>query len=82
MPEVFLYASNGGEFTLCTSDGLEGDLVHAGAHLKHVLHLVEDGEQTLQVVFGLMRMDVSNAGSWAMTSLTRGLCFMVQEPNG
>ena len=61
VPEVFLNASNGGELTLCTSDGLERDLVHTSAHLKHVLHLVEDGEQPLQVVFGLMRVDVSNA---------------------
>ena len=80
--EVLLNAPNGREFSLRSCHGLERDLVHSGADFKHVLHLVENRKQTLQVVFGLVRMNVGNAGSWAMTSLTRGLCFMVQDPNG
>ena len=60
--EVFLYASNRRKFSLRSSDGLERDLVHACAHFKHVLHLVENRQQTLEVVFRLVRMDVGNAG--------------------
>ena len=82
MAEIFLDAADGGEFTLSASHGLKGDLVHAGTDLEHVLHLVEDGKQTLQLVFGLVGVNVGNTGSWAITSLTLGLCFMVHEPRG
>ena len=80
--EVLLNASDGRELALGACHRLQGDLVHAGAHFEHVLHLVEDGQQPLEVVFWLVRVDICNAGELSDDSLTRGLCFMVQEPNG
>ena len=60
VPEILLNATDGGEFTLRTRHGLQGHLIHARTHRKHVLHFVEDREQALQVVLGLVRMNVAN----------------------
>ena len=60
LSKVFLYAPNGSEFTLSTSNWLKCYLVHTRTDFKHVLHFVIDGQQTLEVMFGLMWVDVGN----------------------
>ena len=62
MTEVFLNAANRRELALSPCNGLERDLVHARTYLKHVLHFVEDGQQSLQVMRRLMRVNVSDTG--------------------
>ena len=37
-------------------------MVHTGADLQHVLHFVENGQQALEVMFGLVGMDVGYTG--------------------
>ena len=58
--EVLLNATNGRKFALGTCHGLEGDLVHACTDLEHVLHLIENREQALQVMLGLVWVNVRN----------------------
>ena len=41
---IFLNASHRGEFTLCAGNRLQCDLIHAGANLEHLLHLIENRE--------------------------------------
>ena len=74
-PEVFLNAANGREFTLCASHGLQGHVVHSSNDTKHVLHLVVYREQSLKLVFGLMWMDVGDAGKLSDDFVHAGIVF-------
>jgi len=39
---ILLYATNRCEFSLCSGDWLQGNLIHAGTYFEHFLHFIED----------------------------------------
>ena len=62
MTVVFLDATDRRELTLSSCDGLQGDRIHPCADGQHLLHLVIDGKEPLQVMHRLQWMDVGDAG--------------------
>ena len=80
--EILLNAAYSGELALSPRHGLQRDLIHPRTNFEHVLHFVIDGQQTLEMVFGLMGMDVGDAGKLRNDLVHAGVVLHGARPKG
>ena len=80
--EVGAHQHQAGELALRARGGLERDGVEAADLRQDLLEAPHQLERALRPFLLLQRMEIAEPGSATTLSLTRGLCFIVQEPSG